>query len=132
MNLDKNNIHYKFILQYCISLIILFFIPCYAQSLHSTAYEYLQLWQSGEYSAMYDLLSDQSRTYISRGEFIDQHRDFAREYIIDDFDILEAVKHGQTATVYYRLELIRIGAGSETQNNRLHLVKEKDQWKIDY
>jgi hypothetical protein len=81
---------------------------------------------------MYDMLSDQSKVYISRGEFIDKHRDFARKYIIDNFEILEVINQGQTASVYYRLELTRIGGGIEIQDKRIHLVKEKDKWKIDY
>lgn len=132
MNSNKNNIQSKLTILCIVLPVIILSIPCYATSPHSTAYDYLYLWQSGDYSAMYDMLSDQSRIYISRGEFVDRHRDYARKYIIDDFDILEVVNHGQAATVYYRLGLTRIGAGSETQDRRLHLAKEKDQWKINY
>lgn len=103
-----------------------------AAGLSAITYEYLSLWQSGDYSAMYDMLSDQSKTYISRGEFIDQQRDFARKYIINDFQILEVISHGQTAIVHYRLELTRIGGSIEIQDKRIHLSKEKAKWKIDY
>ena len=115
-----------------ILLIALWVIPAYAESPYITASTYLRLWQSGDYSTMYDMLSDQSKTYISRGEFIDQHQDFARKYIIDDFEILEVISQGQTAIVYYRLELTRIDGGIDIQDKRICLVKEKDKWKIDY
>lgn len=103
-----------------------------AESPHLVTSRYLHLWQSGEYSSMYEILSEQSKIYISRREFIDQHQDFARKYIIDDFEILEVISQGQTATVHCRLELIRIGGGNEIQDKRIYLVKEKAKWKIDY
>jgi len=115
-----------------IIIIIILVIPCYAQTPHSTAYDYLQLWQTGEYSAMYDILSDQSKIYISRGEFIDEHQDFARQNIIEGFAILEVINYGQTATIYYRLDLFSTENGSKSINKKIILVIENIQWKIDF
>ncbi len=130
--MNNNFSIYKRYLSVMAYLIIILNIPCQAQTSHSIAHNYLDFWQSNEYSAMYDMLSDQSKTHISRGEFIDKHRNFARKYIIDDFDILEIVNRGQTAAVYYRLELTRVGGGLETQSKYMCLIKEREQWKIDY
>lgn len=96
------------------------------------AHAYLSLWQSGDYSSMYDLLSSRSKQYISRGEFIDCHRDFARRYIIERHSIVETINLGQTAIVRYELTLTGINRPSKYQTGKLELVKENDLWRIEY
>ena len=103
----------------------------WAGSPNFMASQYLQLWQSSEYSPMYDFLSDQSKDYISRGEFIAEHRDFAREFIINSFEIIETINRGQTARVYYRLYLTRTGSGeSVTKSGKLDLIRKNGEWRI--
>jgi len=98
---------------------------------YSTANEYLNLWQSGDYSSMYSLLSDQSKAYITRGEFINEHRNFARKFIMQDFEITEITNSGQTACVYYRLYLTCVGSGeSVIKSAKLILVKEDGIRKV--
>jgi hypothetical protein len=93
---------------------------------------FLLAWQSGDYSTMYALLSVHSKQFISQGEFIDDHRDFARQYVIERYSIIETIDLGQTAIVNYELALTGIGRPSKYQTGKLELVKENNLWCIEY
>ena len=93
---------------------------------------YLLAWQSGDYATMYTMLSVNSKQFISRGEFIDNHRDFARQYIIERYSIIETIDQGQTSEIYYELTLTGIDRPSKYLKGKLDLVLINDRWSIDY
>jgi len=106
----------------------------FAQNNHpeQTALAYLSLWQSGDYSAMYDMLSEQSKNYVSRTEFIAWHQEFRDKYIIERFEIMAVENQGQRARVEYRLDLTEIGGGPKMKNGLIRLAIYTGHWEIDY
>jgi hypothetical protein len=114
-----------------LAIIALPIIAFAEESPRSTAIIYLSLWQSGDYSAMYDLLSGRSKQFISKSEFIDEYRDFARHYAIERYSTIETINLGRTAVVSYELTLTGIGIPSKYKRGSLNLVKEKGRWLID-
>lgn len=98
----------------------------------AAAQKYLSLWQSGDYSAMYDMLSKQSKNYVSRIEFVAWHQEFRDKYIIERFEITAVENKGQRARVEYRLDITEIGGGPKMKNGLIRLAIYTGQWEIDY
>ena len=97
-----------------------------------TAMAYLHFWQAGEYSAMYDMLSEQSKNYVSKTDFISWHQEFRDKYIIERFEITGVENQSQTASVEYRLQLTAIGGTSKARDCRIRLIKEAGSWSVEY
>jgi hypothetical protein len=111
----------------------LFHVKGIAGNPQTTASDFLQSWQAGDYRSMYELLSRESKSYISRGEFKDQYRNFAREFIFQDFEIIGTIHTGRTARVEYRLQLTKVGSGeSISKRGLIDFIIDCDEWKIFY
>lgn len=101
-----------------------------------TAQRYFQLWSSGQYDAMYDLLSAASRQAIARDRFTGRHEGIAEEARIT---VVKATPSGSVDsssdraqanfTVVYTTAL---WGDLPTQQNTLPLTKERDGWRIDW
>lgn len=92
---------------------------------------HLALWQSGDYSRMYDMLSSRSKFLTSRWEFIRAHEKMESQFTIIDFSILEHAINGDEATVRYSLTVKEHFGEQWTERRTARLLKEKGKWRIE-
>jgi penicillin-binding protein 2 len=97
--------------------------------------QYLSLWTGVQYAAMYDLLSAASRQSIGKERFINRH-----EGIMDEARIVSiAIEpgraprvNGDRAELPYTITYATSLWGEIRQDNTLPLVKQGDDWRIEW
>jgi penicillin-binding protein 2 len=100
----------------------------------SAARSYLSAWNDGDYEAMYDLLSTDSRSSISQEDFLARYAMVATQtnlYRVDH-EILQALINPQSAQVGYRLTLNSAVVDPITRETSMALVLEGGQWRVVY
>src|SRR5262245_14602572 len=104
-------------------------------SAEEVANRYFQLWSSGKYAEMYDLLSAGSRQAIMKDRFTARHEGIADEARMTAIKVALTghVQDGSDrAGAPYRVTYTTAIWGDVRQENTLPLVKEADGWRVEW
>ena len=93
---------------------------------------YLSAWNSGDYAAMYELLSAQSRASISFEDFQARYANVATQTNLFkvDYEILQSLINPSSAQVGYRVTLNSAVIGAITRDTNMDLSLESGQWRV--
>lgn len=105
----------------------------------AAAQQYLTAWSSGDYAAMYDTLSQSSRSGQSEKEFVERYQQLTAEASITKVTpkitsvpmVPEKAGNGASVQVPFTVEFRTIRAGDFTENNSVSLVLEDGRWRVD-
>lgn len=97
----------------------------------ATAGRFLALWEDGDYAAMYDLLSADSRGAIERDAFVGRYEAIAEETTLDRLEagLLASEVEGANPLLYDVTWHTRL-FGPIRQTNSMRLVEEDDGWRV--
>ncbi len=100
------------------------------------ARQYFQMWDQGQYEQMYGLLSEASRAQIPQDRFVTRYRNITSGVGITSIKAdLKSPRPGATqtpVTVPYAITMQSGRLGKFGEDNELPLVREGDQWRIDW
>ena len=93
---------------------------------------YLSAWNSGDYAAMYELLSAKSRASISFEDFQARYANVATQTNLFkvDYEILQSLINPSSAQVGYRVTLNSAVIGAITRDTNMDLSLESGQWRV--
>jgi hypothetical protein len=99
-----------------------------------TAREYLDLWKSFDYSAMYGLLSDEVRKDLSLDKFTQTYENLANEATITDIDYsITSNQTGPTqAEIGFHTIMKSAVMGELLRDMEMSMVLEAGQWRIQW
>lgn len=106
---------------------------CGGDSPGDTVKKYFDNISSGDFGAVYDLLSKDSpaRKQYSRDEFVEMAKEeFPQGATISNYSVLEEKIDGDRATVKFRATLKAPDAPEDTDEDTISLVKEDGKWKL--
>lgn len=116
-----------------VAAMVLALSACGGDSPGDTVKEYFDNISSGDFGAVYDLLSKDSpvRQQYSRDEFTEMAREeFPQGATISDYSVLEEKIDGDRATVKFRATLKAPNEPEDTDEDTISLVKEDGKWKL--
>ena len=93
---------------------------------------YLSAWNSGDYAAMYEMLSAKSRASISFEDFQARYANVATQTNLFkvDYEILQSLINPSSAQVGYRVTLNSAVIGAITRDTNMDLSLESGQWRV--
>jgi penicillin-binding protein 2 len=91
---------------------------------------FAELWASGDYGTMYDLLSEDAQAGIARQAFIDRYTGVAQEAGITAVMATVSDPDGQTVPMHVQLESSLVG--TIEQENALATIEEDAGWRIEW
>lgn len=91
-----------------------------------------ELWSAGDYDAMYDLLTIDSRAATKRQDFIDRYAGIADEAGITSVSVESSGEISLDTQMPIRVTLGSSYVGDIEQENMVQLRKEDDRWLIEW
>ena len=97
-----------------------------------TAKAYLDAWNAGDYSAMYDMLNAASQQAISKEDFLARYSMVATQTNLFgvEYEILQSLTNSKTAQVGYRVTLNSAVIGPITRETSMNLDLEGERWGV--
>lgn len=97
-----------------------------------TAKAYLTLWNEGNYTAMYEMLTAASKQAISLENYLARYAMVATQTNLFrvDYEILQSLTNSRTAQVGYRVTLNSAVIGPITRETGMNLELEGDLWRV--
>ena len=95
---------------------------------------YKKAWISNDYEGMYEMLSKESKEYISKEEFIKRYKNIYSAIGSNSIkiDFVEDKKQSDSLEEYFKLSMNTIAGNLEFDNVKVSLVKEDDNYKIKW
>jgi penicillin-binding protein 2 len=108
--------------------------PAETQAVEATARRYLDAWKSDDYSAMYPLLTELSKSAFSAEEFNNHYRSVAVEAALKsvDYEILSVLADIDKAQVRYKVTLNSLLVGAVSRETVMNLRPEVGEWRIEW
>ncbi|HWV23114.1 MAG TPA: penicillin-binding transpeptidase domain-containing protein [Thermomicrobiales bacterium] len=94
------------------------------------AENWVSLWESGDYSGMYDLTSDATQKTMSRDEFISRYTNIQQEAGLTKIQADVSDSAGLDGSVPIKVTFTSSLVGEIKEDNAVHLVREGDAWKV--
>jgi cell division protein FtsI/penicillin-binding protein 2/predicted small lipoprotein YifL len=103
-----------------------------APDAESAARTYLEAWNTGNYTAMYEMLTSESKAAITSEDFVARYAMVATQTNLFrvDYEILQSLTNTRDAQVGYRVTLNSAVIGPVTRDTSMNLQLEGDQWRI--
>src|SRR3990170_5472979 len=103
-----------------------------APDAEGTAVAYLSAWNEGNYTAMYEMLTEASKQAISAQDFQDRYAMVATQTNLFrvDYEILSSLTNPRTAQVGYRVTLNSAVIGAVTRETSMNLELEGGLWRV--
>jgi penicillin-binding protein 2 len=103
-----------------------------APSVEGAVTAYLAAWNSGDYEAMYAMLSNDSRNAITLEDFQARYANVATQANLFrvDYEILQSLVNPATAQVGYRVVLNSAVIGPIERDTNMDLVLESGNWRV--
>ncbi len=98
------------------------------------ARQYLELWKSEDYQAMYALLSRLTKDAITPEDFEESHRDTAKNLTMQgmDFQILSSMLNITTAQVNYQIDYETALLDTVSRQTIMNMILEEGAWHIQW
>jgi len=96
--------------------------------------QFLSAWQEEDFAGMYVLLSTLSQDAVSLEEFEEAYRDAAENMTLESlsYQLLSAMGGDHSAEVSFRITFDLLLLGQLRRENVVHLVREMDEWCIQW
>jgi cell division protein FtsI/penicillin-binding protein 2/predicted small lipoprotein YifL len=103
-----------------------------APDTESAARSYLEAWNTGDYTAMYEMLTAASKAAITAEDFVARYANVATQTNLFrvDYEILQSLTNTSNAQVGYRVTLNSAVIGPITRDTSMNLELEGGQWRI--
>lgn len=96
--------------------------------------QFLTLWNSGDYSGMYDMLTQTSKDATTQEDFVKLYTDTAAALSLKQIDtgIVSSLVKPASATVGYQVNFISNLYGDMSRTMEMNLINENNVWKIQW
>jgi penicillin-binding protein 2 len=95
---------------------------------------YLDAWKSGDYPAMYALLTSVSQAALSQDEFVRHYQSVATEATLTniEYEIKSVLVNPDTAQANYSVTLTSLLVGEIQRDTTMNLALEKGAWRVQW
>ncbi len=100
----------------------------------AAAQVFFEAWRLGDYAALYDMLSEQSRASITQEDFIKIYQDIANQTALDEiaYELGNATVNTSQAEVGFTSSLSSSILGNLNNSGVLPFVKENGSWRLNW
>ena len=102
------------------------------RSAKDVAEAYVQVWSAGNYDQLYDLISSNAQTAISRTDFVTRYTNIGIEAGITKLDAKVSGGKADDTLFPIRVAIESARVGAFTDENQLPVVKEGNDYRVDW
>lgn len=113
-----------------ISLVLTAMGGCARETPEQALAAYIELWQAGDYTGMYNLLSSQARKACAEEVFITRHRNISEGIGLTKLKLADV--NWLEGRIKYSLEFSTSTAGEFRQDYSLEMVEEEGGWRLHW